>query len=64
MPASTALQHKTDEAESREMTPEVFRPEGEVEPEVEPEPVTQSQEAHEVHYQRNSTVPPKKGKSK
>lgn len=68
MPSSAALQHKTDEAESRETSPELFKPEGEVDPEIEPErkpqPVTQTQEAHEVNYQRNSSVPPKKGKSK
>ena len=62
MPSSAALQQKTDEAESREMSPELLK--SEVEPEDEPEPVTQTQQAHEVHYQRSSTVPPKKAKSK
>lgn len=62
MPSSAALQHKADEAESRETTPNLSKPE--VEPEVEPEPVTQTQEAREVHYQRNSSVPPKKEKGK
>ena len=63
MPSSTALQQKTDEAESRETLPDLPKPEVEIEPEIESEPVTRTQEAREVHYQRKPTVPQKKEKS-
>ena len=59
MPSSTALQQKTDEAESRETTPELPKPEVEIEPEIESEPVRHTQETREVHYQRQPTVPQK-----
>ena len=63
MPSSTALQQKTDEAESREMLPDLPKPEVEIEPGIEPEPVRHNQEVREVHYQRKPTVPQKKEKS-
>ena len=59
MPSSTALQQKTDEAESRETTPELPKPEVEIEPEIESEPMRHTQETREVHYQRQPTVPQK-----
>lgn len=63
MPSSTALQQKTDEAESRENLPDLPKPEVEIEPEIESEPLTQTQEAREVRYQRKPTVPQNKEKS-
>lgn len=63
MPSSTALQQKTDEAESRETSPDSPKPEVEIAPEIDSEPARRYQEANEVHYQHKPTVPQKKEKS-
>ena len=69
-PSSAAPQRKTDEAHSREISPDVPEPEpeveevAEVEEEIQPQPVTRTREAHEVYLQRRSIAPQRKKKSK
>ena len=57
--ASSSLHQKTDEAESRETTPDYV-----TEPEVQEEIVTEPRQVHDIHYAREPALPQEQKKSK
>lgn len=61
MTAPITVQQKTDEVQSRETSPDLAKPEIE---EIQPQPVTETQTARQVHHQRKPIVPQRKTKSK